>query len=284
MSCTVRSRSTGPLLALALTLLAAPAQAASAQEVWANPGTGIPFIRVAKGCFKMGVPAEAFSDLDPNLRARIRKTEEPLHEVCLDEFWMGRHEVTKSEWRAVMGGPILDGAPDSPVTGVTQAEARSFAERLGAHSPDGSRFRLPTEAEWEYACRAGAQPAVTMPSMRELQLSAWFSSSYDLPFSGMRYGSVQPVEKKLPNPFGLHDMLGNVWEWTQDSYQEDAYRSHDLYNPLAKAQNDKFVVRGGSIRSAGRILRCEGRAWLTGETRHDTAGFRLVRVTKGENR
>lgn len=269
---------------IALTLCLAVAPPVAAQETWREPASGMSFVRIPKGCFQMGVPAGAFSDEDPALQARIRGTEQPAHEVCLDEFWIGRTEVTEKEWRAIMGegGPSTAGA--APAGAVTWQEAQDFARRFARKASGGDSYRLPTEAEWEYACRAGEPPAARMPGRDDLKNRAWFSSHYDFPFSGTRHTAMQPVGTRAANRLGVHDMLGNAWEWTQDNYAADAYARHQLFNPVIVTQSDLHVIRGGSIRSDSRMLRCEARAWLKGGTRQDTTGFRLVRVPSGASR
>lgn len=269
---------------LALWLGLAVLAHADTQDTWREPVTGMTFVRIPKACFQMGVPGEAFREEDPALQARVRTTEQPSHEVCLDEFWMARHEVTEGEWRAVMAGGADRSDPTHPAVAVTWQDTQEFANRLAKKGTDGTRYRLPSEAEWEYACRAGEPPTTQIPGRDELNGKAWFSSHYDFPFSGTRHKTVQPVEKKAPNRLGLHDMLGNTWEWTQDHYAPDAYAHHALFNPVSSNASDLYVIRGGSIRSSRQMIRCEARAWLKGTTRQDTTGFRLVRVPPGANR
>lgn len=268
----------------ALVLWIAAIPYVAAQETWREPSTGMTFVRIPKGCFQIGVPGAGFAEEDQGLQARVRSTEQPSHEVCLDEFWMARHEVTEGEWRAVMAGGPEKSDPAHPAGAVTWQDTQDFARRLAQKGADGTRYRLPTEAEWEYACRAGDPPTTRIPGRDELNGKAWFSSYYDFPFSGTRYKTVQPVEKKAPNRLGLHDMLGNTWEWTQDNYVPDAYARHTLFNPVSRNASDLYVIRGGSIRSDRSMIRCEARAWLKATTRQDTIGFRLVRVPPGANR
>ena len=246
-------------------------------EVWREPTTGMEFVRMDKGCFVMGVASNAFAAYDMDLHERA-KTEMPSHEVCLDAFWIGRFEVKQAEWNRLLKGAVEPFPTDErPMAGIGWREAVDFANRLTEASAGKYRFRLPSEAEWEYACRAGANPSDRPPSTDALDPKAWYSSSYQAPFSGVRIHSLQPVGRKAANAWGLHDMLGNVWEWTRDAYLADGYRKHPLYNPVIEGPGDRRVIRGGGLRTGARMVRCEGRAWLTMDDSMDTVGFRLVR-------
>lgn len=261
-----------------LMLLAVLPFAASAEESWVEPVSGIEFVSLPKGCFKMGVPPKSYVDHDASLfLERIKTSEMPMHEVCVDAFWIGRNEVVNAEWRKVMGAETMPGASDAPVANVTWQAANEFIERLNNLAGDGVRFRLPTEAEWEYACKAGEKPRDRLTDPMMLNQMAWYSSSYDFDNTGMRYLQPQPVARKKPNGFGLYDMLGNVWEWTQDGYRADAYARHALYNPVEKRERNRHVIRGGSVRSDIRVTRCDARAWMDSGEHLDTVGLRLVR-------
>lgn len=248
-----------------------------AAEVWSEPNTGMEFVAVPKGCFQMGLPATAFvNDEGAVFQKRVR-AEKPQHEVCVDAFWMGRYEVKVSEWQKVMGQRQPMGAANTPVAGMGWEDADAFARRLTALSGTSARFRLPTEAEWEYACRAGKTAVTQIPSRDELNDKAWFSSPYAMN-AGERLKSVQPVGQKDANAFGLHDMLGNVWEWVQDTYRPDAYTQHVLYNPVIAGPEKTRVIRGGGLRTDQRMTRCEARAWMPTQETQDTIGLRLVRI------
>jgi formylglycine-generating enzyme required for sulfatase activity len=259
--------------------LFAAAMACQAAETWREPATGMEFVAVPKGCYRMGVPAKAFdAEVGTVFMARAQ-AEMPDHEVCLDSFWIGRYEIRAGEWQKIMADGKELRNPEVPVTGVTWAEAKDFARRLTEMSGGKERFRLPTEAEWEYACRAGAAPLTWIPGRDEIEGKAWFSSPYDGP-KGERLKSVQAVGRKAPNGFGLHDMLGNAWEWVEDSYRPDAYGRHALYNPLVSdAQAGKRVIRGGGFRTDRHLTRCEARGWMPVEETQDTIGVRLVRTS-----
>ena len=131
------------------------------------------------------------------------------------------------------------------------------------------RFRLPTEAEWEYACRADSKVLQSQkPDAEELNKAAWYQYRQPKP---TRVGSLEA------NAFGLHDMLGNVWEWVGDSYLADGYTRHPLYNPRIETNAPQRVIRGGSMRTELEQTRCTKRGHYPADESLDTIGFRLVR-------
>jgi formylglycine-generating enzyme required for sulfatase activity len=159
--------------------------------------TGIRLVRIPAGSFEMG--------------SNIRKPEQPVHGVTVAEFWLGVTEVTQAQWQAVMGNNpshFREVGPDAPVEMVTWSDAQEFVRRLSGRDRDWT-FRLPSEAEWEYACRAGVKAQLYGPA----QETAWIQEN--------SRGTTHPVGQKRPNAFGLYDMLGNVAEWIQDDWFED---------------------------------------------------------------
>jgi formylglycine-generating enzyme required for sulfatase activity len=159
--------------------------------------------------------------------------ESPVHEVTLTQgFWMGKYEVTKAQWEAVMGTTpwagldwILDD-PDSSAVCVSWNNVQDFITALNAQTDES--FRLPTEAQWEYACRAGTTTAYSFgDDSGDLSDYAWWLGS--VMDGNEKYAHV--IGHKLPNPWGLHDMHGNVWEWCQDSYGSDYYSSSSSTDP-----------------------------------------------------
>jgi formylglycine-generating enzyme required for sulfatase activity len=261
-------------LASSASLEAAPGakKAAEAKEskVWQEPSSGMPFVAIPKGCFKMGAStpqppqAEIFWE-----RAGYTKSasedEVPVHEVCVDAFWLGKYEVRAEEWQRLMGGPSP--SQGQPAAGVTWQQAQEFVARLNQQAGGAWRFRLPTEAEWEYACRAGRHEDVDPLSGEQEQL-AWYRFKTSEP---------QAVGQLQANGFGAHDMLGNVWEWVRDSYDADGYRKHALYNPVVEAGSTQRVLRGGSFRTERVQTRCAMRGHASPDAVLGTAGFRLVR-------
>jgi formylglycine-generating enzyme required for sulfatase activity len=196
--------------------------------------------------------------------------EHPRHEVCVEGFWISKYETRNADWRRIMGPKTGTGAADLPVSGVTWSQARTFAERLGAGSGSKFSFRLPTEAEWEYACRGG-EAEESVPTGREASDRAWYNKNED------GTAAPRPVGKLAANAFGLHDMLGNVWEWVDDGYVADAYARHDLFDPRVGESAAGRVIRGGSHRSEPMHMRCANRGRYAADESLPTLGFRLVR-------
>ena len=268
-------RKTMLLLGVALSLGAAAADKEKAPAPWKEPATGMEFVRIPKGCFLMGnLKAvkfrEEFVGLPLSFEDFPFNDELPQHEVCVDAFWMGRVEVRADQWQRVMGGAAK--RPDAPVANVTWEQANAFAAKLTERTGGKYRFRLPTEAEWEYACRAGAKDEI-VPRQGELGDRAW----YGIEPRGLQ-NETQPVGKLAANAFGLHDMLGNVWEWVQDSYQPDGYGSHGLFDPRVEANTPNRVIRGASYRSQPLHVRCAKRAYYDAGDTLNTIGLRLVRT------
>lgn len=260
------------ITAAAAAWVAATAHAQPAGAAWNDPTTGMPFVEIKKGCYKMGSanPVKPYPDPFWEVVAKqptLSADEAPQHEVCLDAFWVGKYEVRNAEWKAIMG----EGAGDDehPVAKVTWEQARTFAERLSERS--GQRYRLPTEAEWERACRAGAA-AEAVAENEELIGKAWHGRG------DARRPAPQKAGQLAANAFGLHDMLGNVWEWTEDSYAADGYRRHALYNPAAREPAAQKVIRGGGFRTEPRQTRCAVRGHIAPGQALDSVGFRLVRL------
>lgn len=253
-------------------------------DVWVDPISNLPFVNLAGGCFDMGTQAvlEAPADTmwgEVGYVGNLAADEQPNHKVCVDRFLIGRYEVRIGDWHRVMeqDAPGIAGAPaDTPVTHVTWQQAVEFANRMTKKSNGKYRFRLPTEAEWEFACLAGVPQRTFAPE--ELALHARFGlGSGEMRRSLVVVGAVQQL---APNPFGLYDMLGNVWEWVQDGYQADAYTKHSLHNPVVNGSDDpagQRVIRGGSFRTEFAQVRCARRGHQPGDERLDTLGFRLVR-------
>jgi formylglycine-generating enzyme required for sulfatase activity len=216
--------------------------------------------------------------------ARFRNSydwEKPAHEVTLTTpFYMGKYEVTQEQYAQVMGtNPSQFKGADLPVETVSWDDAQEFCKavahfaRLREGDPGQQQFgkmlyRLPTEAEWEFACRAGTTTTYyTGDAEADLGRAAWYSAN-----SG---GKTHPVGQKEPNAFGLFDMHGNVWEWCQD-YWQDQYEPEAAVDPQGPPQGQRRVLRGGcwfygpaDCRSARRLGYCPG-------YRYPLYGFRVV--------
>ena len=218
------------------------------------------FARIPAGTFVMGSPEDEEGRYD---------REGPQHEVRISQdFWIGKYEVTQAEWEAVTGknpSHFKDCGARCPVEQVSWEDAQEFIRKLNEREfGSGYVYRLPTEAEWEYAARAGTTGA----RHGELDEIAWY---YD-----NSTGTTHPVGQKRANAWGLHDMLGNVWEWTADWFGD--YPGGAVTDPTGPSTGSGRVLRGGGwcyyawyVRSANRSGHSPGR-------RSGYIGFRLVRT------
>ena len=275
----VKYRVMRSVMALLMGLAAWPfgtAQAApQAPLVWTDAETGLEFVWVAPGCFDMG--ASAAKPLDQyGAPGSPRQDEVPKHRVCVDGYWMGRYEVTRGQWQRIMGQPASPATAEAqrPMVNVSWQAVQQFLQRLNARAAAGERFRLPTEAEWEYACQPG-EPQSDIDDNRwgredELKVTTWFRGNKRGAEDASEVGSLGA------NPRGLHDMLGNVWEWVDDSYRPDAYQGHASKNPRITEAHERKVLRGGSFRSDIHQARCGARAFGLIDDGLTTVGLRLV--------
>ncbi len=219
------------------------------------------------GGFRMGAPPDEIG----------RQADEIEHRVEISSFCIGRFEVTQAQWERIMGSSPVQAEgcerSDCPVVNVNWLRIQQFVERLSAEA--GEVFRLPTEAEWEYACRAGTGgPFSTGENLTTDQANYDGRYPYDGNPPGENRDRPTPVGAFPANPWGLHDMHGNVWEWTLDDYC--AYGELPTVDPVGACGGLK-VIRGGSwyfnAESARSALR------YTHDPRHigPSLGFRLVR-------
>ncbi len=233
----------------------------TAAATWTEPLSGIAFIRVSGGCFNMGCG---------DWSERCTAEEKPLHEVCLDDYWLGRTEVTQKQWRAIMGTNPSKFRFDEnlPVEQVSWEDAHRFICRLNRHHR--VRFRLPTEAEWEYACREKGKERMFQPHHPDTRMPMG--------------GKPLPVAAGTANALGLHGMRGNVWEWTADIYAKNGYERHDHETPLYVGDesflftNGKFdrVERGGSANLGREEGRCTLRDYDFPDFKSFFLGLRLA--------
>lgn len=221
---------------------------------------GMVFVFVPGGCFRMGDEIGA-GDQD----------EQPVHEVCLDGFWMGKFEVTQGQWLKLMAAnPAVAGAGDNyPVEQVSWDDTQEYIRKLNHQS--GRNFRLPTEAEWEYACRSGGRQEKYCGG-NEIAALGWYAAN-----SG---GATRPVGTGTANGLGIYDMSGNVNEWVGDWY--GGYRGNSLVNPSGPAVGSGRVVRGGSWFLNVWRLRSTHRTGRRPDNRDDDLGFRLVLPLDGK--
>jgi formylglycine-generating enzyme required for sulfatase activity len=248
-----------------------------AKEVsWVDPLTDSAFLPVKKGCFTMGSrqlqqPSSSLAWLHYGYRGHLNADELPAHRVCVKGFWLGKHEVTAAAWERVLGERPPAGEGNEPVRGISLHDARRFLVRLNERSPN-DRFRLPTEAEWEYACRAGGNDDAVSQYLVAAQ------KSLGARFATTGINGPLPVGQLKPNAWGFHDMLGNVWEWVADAYRADAYKSHALYDPTTPGrEGDPAGLRGGSYRSEIAHIRCANRSHDLATAALPQYGLRLVR-------
>lgn len=255
-------------------------------KTWSEPLTGMKFVWIEPGCFQMGQ-----SPLETRILKREVNSENynkyyadelPRHEVCLDGFWMGAHEVTQGEWQKIMeyNPAHFNESPDFPVDQVSWEDTQRFVEKLNKAGQD-MIFRLPTEAEWEYGARGGTTGSMYNTGDTITPEQANFNGS--IPFGlnlrqDYRKSSLS-VHHFPPNAFGLHDMHGNVWEWCNDWYGQDYYESSPKRNPTGPENGNMRVLRGGSwFRYAGHI-RSATRYKNRPSGQYADTGFRLVRHT-----
>ncbi|CAM2009447.1 bifunctional serine/threonine-protein kinase/formylglycine-generating enzyme family protein [Acanthopleuribacter pedis] len=206
----------------------------------------VTFVAVPAGSFRMGTRARRYPD------------ERPQRKIEMSAFQITKTEVTQELWSAVMGfNNSCTKAETLPVHGVSWGEIESFLSRLQMFT--GRKFRLPTEAEWEYACAGdNAKPS-----------SAWFAANTS---------GIEAVGQKAANKFGLHDMQGNVWEWVQDWYEVGYDKRAPRTNPTGPSSGSQRVIRGGAYNTDAGECRCQNRDSRPPIHRDCGIGFRLVAV------
>jgi len=279
----------GQFAALARLRLEAPGEAPSSADaptgpapgkVWTEPTTGMAFVWVAKGCFQMGSPGDETG----------RFGNERRHEACVEDFWLGKHEVTNAQYRRFRAahdsgnyrGRSLNG-DDQPVVNVTWKAAAAYAEWLSKKSEH--TFRLPSEAEWEYGSRAGEETARHWGDAPDSacryanvldeawRRQGWYTGGHPHPCDDGHLLTA-PVGQFQPNAYGLYDMLGNVWEWTCSAY-EAAYGGDDA---RCAGEAKLRAYRGGSWENGPRYVRAASRERFPPESRKYVLGFRLARM------
>lgn len=214
---------------------------------------GLDFVLVRGGCFRMGSDTGNYD-------------EKPVHDVCVSDFYLSKYEVTQGQWVAVMGdnpSRFRGCGSDCPVEQVSSNEAVDFTARLSNRT--GKTYRLPTEAEWEYACRDGGKDELYCGG-NHIDSLAWYEANGD--------GRTHPVGQKKPNALGLYDMSGNVWEWVLD--WKGAYPANRQENPVGPSGATR-VRRGGSWQYGAGQARAAWRSSGYPDDRALDIGFRLVR-------
>ena len=200
-------------------------------------GVSFEMVRVEGGTFRMGATSEQEDEADGD--------EKLVHSVTLSSYYIGKTEVTQALWQAVMGSnPSHFKGADLPVEFVTWNECQEFIQKLNRLT--GSNFRLPTEAEWEFACRGGNNSCgYKYSGSNNLGSVAWYDGN-----SG---NQTHPVATKVPNELGIYDMSGNVWEWCSDWYAD--YTSYSQTDPTGPQSGSRRVDRGGCCDSYARFCR-----------------------------
>ena len=240
-------------------------------------GVSFTMVYVQGGTFTMGATSEQGSD--------AYNWEKPSHSVTLSSYHIGESEVTQGLWEAVMGSnPSKFKGANNPVECVSWNDCKSFISKL--NSLTGQRFRLPTEAEWEYAARGGNKSKhFKYSGSNTLSAVAWYwQNSGDTYLIGTdndwKYDKIvknncktHPVKTKSPNELGLYDMSGNVWEWCQDWY--GSYSSGTQMNPAGPSSGSRRVRRGGSWFNSARFCRVSLRGGPTPAKRYRNLGLRL---------
>ena len=216
---------------------------------------------VPAGSFAMGAGAPA-NGWQPNA------DEYPQHVVTVPSFAIGKYEVTQAEWQAIMGDvPSFNRGATLPVETVSWDDAQAYLRKLNTKT--GKAYRLPTEAEWEYAARGGTTTVYSFgDDPADLGRHAWYSDN-----SGKK---AHPVGEKRPNPFGLHDMHGNVWEWIQDCYQPSYNDAPADGSAVADRGGCERVIRDGSGVDYPKSLRVAERYKNRSDYRNGNLGFRVA--------
>jgi formylglycine-generating enzyme required for sulfatase activity len=244
-----------------------PARTAEVGRNFTTLTAGVPMVWIAPGTFLMSNPQGS----DDDTRVTLSRG-----------YWLGRTEVTQAQWQSVMENlprPSLFRGSDRPVERVPWVSAMEFCrkldeqERAAGRLPDNYEYSLPTEAQWEYACRAGT----TGSFAGELETLAWLRVNSE--------AQSHPVAQKQPNAWGLYDMHGNVWEWCVDGYQ--GYPGGAVTDwrgdYLAPSAATFRIVRGGSWSSTAGECRSGYRAWDPLNSRNGAVGFRLALVPRGNS-
>ena len=222
-------------------------------------GVSFKMKRVAGGTFEMGATIEQWSEANYD--------ESPVHLVTLSSFWIGETEVTQGLWQAVMGSnpSYFTGNSQLPVEYVTWNDCQTFITKLNQLT--GKSFRLPTEAEWEFAARGGnSSRGYKYAGSNTIDEVAWYKDNSS--------GKTQPVATKFPNELGLYDMSGNALEWCQDWHGD--YSSSAQTDPIGPSSGTYRVCRGGGWDVDARLCRVSRRSRYKPSVGYSSHGLRLA--------
>lgn len=231
-------------------------------DTWREPVTSMNFVKIPGGSFKMGCHAKA---------GRCRWDEKSLRTVQLDGFWIGSHEVTQGQWKKIMGkNPSrFKKSENHPVERVSWEDVEKFIGRLNQKS--AAKFSLPSEAQWEFACRAGGKEVPYGTGGGKMD-----SRSGNITGKEDGHENTAPVGSFPPNALGLYDMSGNVWEWVRD--KKTSYGNLGMKNPVNEQTGQDRVFRGGSWIFEPREQRCTNRNSNLRSHLDNDLGFRLIRI------
>jgi len=261
-------------LMIALTAMLMPWAGQSAEQTYQN-SIGMEFVLLPAGSFMMGSPGTE--------KGRDGGGRERQHKVILTKpIYMQTTEVTVEQWESIMGKKLIGwrrGAGNMPKTRVSWKDCQKFIKKLNAKGE--GVYRLPTEAEWEYACRAGTKTAFSWGGNIDCANAMYGNKKRSgtcllyLQTLKIPPGGPAPVKTYAPNHWGLYDMHGNVWEWVQDRYGD--YEKKRVTDPIGPQKGGHRVRRGGSWVSMDYDCRSANRAWAHPSNRINITGFRLVR-------
>ncbi|TAN63830.1 hypothetical protein EPN18_01300 [bacterium] len=218
----------------------------------------IKMIYIKGGCFKMGDFTGAGDD-----------DERPAHDVCVSPYYMAESVVTEKLWLAIMGTPSKEKyEPDKPVVAISWQWTKLFLEKLNKASK--KRYRLPTEAEWEYVAREGGKNIRWSGTDDDSSIGdyAWFSDNSN--------SEIHPVKQKKPNTLGFYDMTGNVWQWTEDKFDLDYYQTSPKKDPIGPDVSIWRTIRGGSAYEGVNKIRTTYRHGLEPAMFRPDLGIRLA--------
>ena len=250
----------------ALTVIAQEVKPGKVEVIDLGNDVKLEMVLIPAGKFKMGskkIPVNPFSKIKV---AQPEEDEFPQHEVSLTKpFYMGKYEVTQEQWFECMGeNPSSEKGRKLPVTDVSWIECHVFIRKLNEKTNGG--YRLPTEGEWEFACRAGTTTAYSFGDK---------ITPKDANYKDSEIGKPVAVGSYKPNRFGLYDMHGNVFEWCEDWYAN--YPAGAVTDPKGPAKGEYGVLRGGSFNSYDSIARSSSRLYSPTD-RNNGRGFRLART------
>jgi formylglycine-generating enzyme required for sulfatase activity len=273
-----------PLILFVFLLSAWTSLSVQAESEAHSPPLALKFVTIPAGHFIMDTAdlGEAIADL-PDAKAAMINDETPAHKVVFEKpFQLSQTEVTQQIWLNVMHtkpGPEIHWQAENwqqlPVVSVSWTAANRFIEKLNQQSGD-THYRLPTEAEWEYAARAG-DSGLRPFSLLEMDEYAWYINSSN--------DEIQAVAQLKANAWGLYDMYGNAWEWVADwysprTYENRAYAQSLIINPGGPKQGTKKVRRGGSYHCPPHLIRSAYRAADNPDKAYSVLGFRLIAEKK----